>query len=116
MNDLIQRRALLLAKICEDILLNENSSCDLAGVGFRWGYLILRRPKMYLQQFQHGALMIDPHLLQEVFWFYQEHIEGPSGLMPEEKIILEEHNTASSAWMKSNPAVISIARGTYEYR
>jgi hypothetical protein len=113
--NLIEKRALQLAKICEHVLLNEDDTCELAGTGFRSAYLILRKPKKYLENFRYGALMIDPYLLQESFWLHQEHIEGPSGLMPEEKMILQEHNEASSAWMKNNPAVIGIAREAHEY-
>jgi hypothetical protein len=108
--NLIEKRALQLAKICEQVLLNEDDTCDVAGAGFRWAYLILRKPKCYLANFRHGTLMIDPALLQDAFWFYQEMIEGPVGLMEEERMVLKEHNYACSEWVMQNPVGVSLVK------
>jgi hypothetical protein len=114
---LIERRALQLAKLCEYTLLNKDETDELAGVGFRWGYLILRKPKRYLENFRHGTLMIDPALLQDAFWFYQDQIEGCSGLLPVEREILQDHNGECSMWMKQNSVGIGLvsAGGVYDY-
>ncbi len=106
---LIERRALQLAKICEHILLNDNEADDFAGAGFRWGYLILRRPHKYLSNFKDGDLRIDPNTLNEAFWYFDEHIEGPNGLMPEEQLILVNHNEESTNWMRTQSNVITLA-------
>lgn len=106
---LIERRALQLAKACEQALLQEDAD-DIAAAGFRWGYLILRKPKRYLEEFRHGTLLIDPDALRDAFWFNQEVVEGPAGLMPEEELILKEFNDEATAWMKSNQKVISLVR------
>ncbi|MBX2989138.1 MAG: hypothetical protein KF802_14705 [Bdellovibrionaceae bacterium] len=106
---LIERRALQLAKVCERLLLEQEAD-DIAAAGFRWGYLILRKPKRYLEEFRHGTLLIDPDALRDSFWFNQEVIEGPAGLMPEEELILKEFNDEATAWMKNNSKVISLVR------
>jgi hypothetical protein len=110
---LIERRALQLAKKCEPVLLNEDDTDEIAGAGFRWSYLILRKPKRYLENFRYGNLMIDPTLLNDAFWQYQ--VEGPTGLLFEEKEILREHNEASLTWMNHNQSKICIVGRTYDH-
>lgn len=105
---LIERRALQLAKICEHILLNEDSSDEVAAAGFRWGYLILRKPRRYLEEFKHGSLLIDPQALQRAFWFNQEAIEGLEGMMTEEELVLEEFNNEALTWMKENSRTAEV--------
>lgn len=112
---LIERRALQLAKICERILLNDNSADELAAMGFKWAYLILRRPHKFLNNFKDGDLRIDPHLLNECFWYFDEHIEGPNGLMVEEKIILQQHNEEAANWMRSQSNVITLNSSEYSH-
>lgn len=106
---LIERRALQLARICERILLSANDSADEIAVnGFKWGFLILRKPKRYLEEFKHGSLLIDPQALQGAFWYHQDQIEGHEGMMAEEEMILSELNEEASVWMKENPRTISL--------
>lgn len=110
---LIERRALQLAKACEQVLLEEEAD-NIAAAGFRWGYLVLRKQKAYLREFRHGTLLIDPQALMDAFWFNQEGVEGPAGLMPEEELILKEFNDEATAWMKNNQKVISLVRTQHD--
>lgn len=112
---LIERRAFQLAKICEHVLLNEDSTDELAAAGFRWGYLILRKPKRYLEEFKQGSLLIDPQALQRAFWRYQEHIEGHEGMTAEEDLILEEFNDEALLWMKENPRILEVVPTESKY-
>lgn len=105
---LIERRALQLAKICEHILLHDDSADEIAAAGFRWGYLITRKPKRYLEEFRHGNLLIDPHALKNAFWHHQEYVEGASRLMTEEEQILSEFNNEATAWMNNHPRTINL--------
>ncbi|QDK37195.1 hypothetical protein [Bdellovibrio sp. NC01] len=106
---LIERRALQLTRICEDFLLHkEDQSDDVIVNGFKWGFLILRKPKRYLEEFKHGSLLIDPHLLQRAFLRHQDQIDGHEGMMEEEKLILEEFSEEASEWMAINPRTISL--------
>ncbi len=108
--DLIERRAHALARICERILNFEDETDEVAGAGFRWAYLILRRPRKYLEAFQAGDLRIDPSLLTDAIWHFQEQLPGPNGLLPEEREILKQHNDESARWMQSRPGVISLTK------
>lgn len=106
---LIERRAAQLARICEQILLSESDSADEVAVnGFKWVFLILRKPKRYLEEFKHGSLLIDAQALQRAFWYNQDQMEGCEGMMAEEEMILSELNEEASAWMKENPRTISL--------
>lgn len=106
---LIERRALQLAKVCEHVMLDEDLTDEITAAGFRWGYLILRKPKRYLEEFRHGTLLIDQYALKNAFWNFHENTEGPEGMMPEEEMILEEFNEEALKWMKDHPRTLKIA-------
>jgi len=108
--DLIEKRAKALGYACERILNYHNESDEIAGVGFRWAYLILRKPKKYLEAFRSGDLRIDPIQLEECFWINQECISGTCVLLPAELEILKLHNEESAKWMRNSSNVISLTR------
>ncbi len=115
LKELIENRAQALGHVTQEILLNDEAN-EIAGVGFRWAYLILRRPRKYLEAFRHGELRIDPDLLDDAFNFFSGHVPGAAGLMAAEHAILEDHNQECSNLMnhyklgqKSSPTVIGIA-------
>ena len=98
---LIEERARALARCCQHILNYENEACEISGVGFRWGYLLLRRPKSFLEAFKAGDLRINHILLQDAFWLHQESIPGSPGLMPEELVVLKKHNEEATQFMRA---------------
>jgi hypothetical protein len=108
--DLIEKRAKALGRVCERILNFQDETDEVAGVGFRWAYLLLRRPKKYLAAFREGELRIDPSLLNDAIWTFQDELEGPNGLLPEEKAILAEHNHQATQWVQSRSGVIGLTQ------
>ena len=108
--DLIEKRAKAIGRACEHILNYQNECDEIAGVGFRYAYLILRKPKKYLEAFKEGDLRIDPTQLSECLWLNQEIIPGTCALLPAELEILRLHNDESTKWMGSNSNVISLTR------
>jgi hypothetical protein len=108
---LIEKRAKALGSICERILNFENEADEIAGTGFRWAYLLLRRPKKYLEAFYTGELRIDPSLLNDAMWTYQEELPGPNGMLPEESQLLKEHNEEAARWVQSRSGVIPLVQG-----
>ena len=108
--DLVEKRAKAIGRACEHILNYQNESDELAGVGFRWAYLVLRKPKKFLEAFRNGDLRIDPSQLEECFWLNQECLSGTCALLPAELEILKLHNDESAKWMSSNSNVISLTR------
>lgn len=106
----IENRARAIGRACEHILNYQNESDEIAGVGFRWAYLILRKPKRYLDTFRTGDLRIDESMLLEVFWLHQETIPGACTLLPEELEILKLHNEESTKWMQANQNIISLTK------
>lgn len=108
--DLIEKRARAIGRACEHILNYQNESDEIAGVGFRWAYLILRKPKKYLEAFRAGDLRIDPNQLNECYWLHQECVPGACTLLPEELEILRLHNNESTQWMQSNSQIISLTK------
>lgn len=107
--ELIENRARALGRVCE-YLLNQNECDEIAGVGFRWAYLILRKPKRYLETFKNSDLRIDLTQLEECFWINQEAIPGTCAILPEELEILKLHNSESLIWMQVNQNVISLTK------
>ena len=108
--ELIEKRAMQIAKACEYVLLHQDETDEAAGAGFRWGYLVLRRPRKYLEYFRDGDLRIDPNLLNEAFWHHGDNIDGPSSLLKEEFALLEEHNREATMYMKQQSNVISLVK------
>jgi hypothetical protein len=106
----IENRARAIGRACEYILNYQNESDEIAGVGFRWAYLILRKPKRYLDTFHSGDLRIDQTMLEECFWLHQETLPGTCAILPEEIEILRLHNNESVKWMQENQNVISLTK------
>lgn len=91
---LILSRAERILPYLADFLSHENSACHLKGSAYRFGYLLVRGPREYLQAFQHGELHIDAEAVEEVYWELRGEMPGPHGLMPDERIILRDHRVA----------------------
>lgn len=108
--ELIERRAKAIGRACEQILNFQNECDEIAGVGFRYAYLILRKPKKYLEAFKEGDLRIDPTQLEECLWLHQESLPGACVLLPAERAILKLHNEESSKWMQANSNLISLTK------
>lgn len=113
--DLIEKRAKAIGSACQEILNYQNESDEIAGTGFRWAYLIIRKPKLYLEAFKHGDLRIDPSMLEEVFWLHQECLSGTCTLLPVEREILKVHNEESALWMRNGSNVISLTKKDYHH-
>ena len=110
--ELIERRAKAIGRACEHVLNYQNECDEIAGVGFRYAYLILRKPKKYLEAFKEGDLRIDPTQLEECLWLNQEVLPGTCALLPAELELLRLHNEESSKWMRENTSsnVISLTK------
>lgn len=106
----IQRRAQQIGKIAQNILLYEDETDESAANAFKFSYLLLRRPKKFLENFRDGDLRIDPQLLRDFIWQFQDDIDSPNGLLQEEHEILRHHNEEASAFMGNNSKVISLVR------
>ena len=106
--DLIEQRARTIGRICERILNFHDETDEVASMGFRWSYLILRRPKRYLEAFQTSDLRIDQSLLEDALWTHGDEVPGPNGLLAEELAILNEHNNEAAAFMRSHSNTISL--------
>lgn len=108
--ELVERRAKVIGRACEHVLNYQNECDEIAGVGFRYAYLILRKPKKYLEAFKEGELRIEPSQLEECFWLNQEALPGTCALLPAEIEILTLHNAESSKWMQANSNLISLTK------
>lgn len=91
MKELIEARARALGRIAQNILL-EDETDELAGIAFRWAFLILRRPRCYFDAFHHGEIRLDPELLGVAFEHFAGYLPGAAGLLRVEREIVEEHN------------------------
>lgn len=114
----IQRRAQQIGKLAQNILLHEDDTDECAANAFKWAYLILRRPRKFLENFKEGDcdLRVDPHLLRDFVWQFQDEIDPPNGLLPAERDILEEHNREAAAYMNKGSKIISLVRTENNYR
>ncbi len=111
--DLIEKRAKAIGGACQEILNYHNEADEIAGVGFRWAYLIIRKPKLYLEAFKHGDLRINQTMLEECYWLHQEIFSGSCTLLPAEREILKLHNDESALFMRNNSNVISLTKKDY---
>lgn len=112
----IQRRAQQIGKISQNQLLYENEENECTTNAFKWAYLILYRPKRYLQNFKEGDLRIDPQLLEEFIWQFQDEIDPPNGLTLEERALLDEHNREAMAYIRDTSKVISLVRPNFSHQ
>lgn len=109
-HDLIERRARALARECQRILNYQDEADEIAAAGFRWAFLLLRRPKKYLEEFHHSDLRIDQSLLEEALWLHGDAVPGPRSLLPEELTILSEHNSEATMFMRQRSNTISLVQ------
>lgn len=107
---LIERRARILFQLSEDILLHHDDTDEVSGNSFRYSFLVLRRPKLYLQAFKDGALSIDLGLLREACWFFRDHLPGPAQLLECEEKIVIDHNLEVDQWLRQNRNILPLSR------
>jgi hypothetical protein len=91
-NELIRKRAQWLFHWSRDYLSFEDSSDFAIGEIYRYAYLILRGPKLFLESFMQGRVDLDQDILDESFWSLRHEIPGPQGMLPSERLLINEHN------------------------
>lgn len=89
----IKRRGLEMLHITQRILLEDESSFEI-GEAYKFAFLLLRRPRKYLETFEVGELEIDVKAVAEVYWHYGGELSYSPGILYEERLIIAQHNEA----------------------
>lgn len=109
----IENRARAIFRLSEDELLRLDSSDEMTGEAFRFAYLVLRRPRSFLEAFRDsGTLRLNPALIDDYIWRRQERIPGEAMLLLSERQLIAEHNREVEAFESRQhlaPRLIGIA-------
>jgi 7-cyano-7-deazaguanine synthase in queuosine biosynthesis len=70
---------------------------------FKYGWLVLRGPKAFLERFGAGALEIERAEVVDFAWTLRHELAGGSELTEEEIEIIDQHNAEASAYVQSSP-------------
>jgi hypothetical protein len=89
---LIRERAERIGRLATDLLLHSDTGRDVVEA-LKWSWLILRRPRSFLERFRGAELRIDADELETFIWRHQEQLFGAGRyrLLPEELQILDLH-------------------------
>lgn len=99
----IQERARLIAERAISILQDEDPDDTTAVAAFKYGWLVLRGPKAFLERFGAGALEIERAEVVDFAWTLRHELAGEPELTPTELEIIDEHNAEAEAYVRSSP-------------
>lgn len=101
----IRKRAQLLGELSSELMLNYDVTNPEVATAYRYSYLVLRKPKQYLQQFNlREDLFIALDEVNHFIWENWADLNFPSepykNLMKEEEDIIHRHNYESQSWLQ----------------
>ena len=103
--ELIHERALALFHITQNELNDAYEVDTVVANAFKYAFLILRKPKLYLENFE-GALEIPIDDVDAVFLQFADQITGMEGLLESEERILVHHNNQCKKYSCQLPTVV----------
>jgi hypothetical protein len=99
----IQERARMIAERAISILQDEDPDDTTALAAFKYGWLVLRGPKAFLERFGAGALEIERAEVVDFAWMLRHELPGGPEFTLAELEIIDEHNLEAAAYVQSSP-------------
>ncbi len=91
-DQMIKERAKSLYPLIRDELRHNYRVDESIGNAFKYLYLVIHRPKKYLENFKNGTIEIDIEDVEKVFQENYDHVPYCFGLSDEEVAIIKRHN------------------------
>jgi hypothetical protein len=97
----IKKRAEIILSITQDYLMDIDNSHFEIGEAYKYGYLVLRGPKNYLNAFKEGSLFLDLESVRSIIAkFYEEMPDKYPDLNSSEIKVIEQHNQEVATFLK----------------
>lgn len=90
----IHHRADIIGRLAADLLLSEERDDRETTSAFRYSYLILRGPQVFLKQFENSDLTLAADEIDRFIRRHGEKVPGQPSLLRIEARTIEDHNNA----------------------